>query len=382
MTHLLKTSIINFTAALMIGSLLSGCNAPDPSVGNATPAKQIPESKGVPVIDASDASLPIISINLPTEAEQKRNGECLLLATRDPDSNELHPVHGIYDRAEEHLTFTPSFPLLPNLNYEAVNLLTDRSTSYRWDLPTGDVPTLSISPTLDVLPANHLKFYLSFSEPMQQENPWEYCKLLNITTGEFVGRPFRHTELWNKSGNRLTLWFHPGRQKTGVNLNLEIGPILEPEHEYQLLIDKRWKSLAGTAIGKDTMINFQAGQSDHSQPDPESWDLVLPTAETTDPLTIQFNESLDHALLNNRALKLLIGNTPLSSHQEVWENGQGIYITPLKPWNSETYIIQINPRLEDLAGNSIERPFEVDLNDRNKNLSKAQEITFTIKSED
>ena len=69
---------------------------------------------------------------------------------------------------------------------------------------------------------------------------------------------------------------------------------------------------------------------------------------------------------------------PLESRQEVSQNGLGIRITPQKPWVAGDYDIQINPRLEDLAGNSIERPFEVDLNKETEDHSKAQQITFKI----
>ena len=355
-----------------------GCKDPKPNAGPATPARQLLESNEGPTINASDTAIPVISITMPVKTNTEKNSDYLLLGRRDPQSNELHPVHGTYHRTEDSVSFTPSFPLLPNQDYEAVNLLTNQSTSYRWNSPNGNVPALSISPSHEILPANHLKFYLRFSEPMQQDSPWEHCKLLDVTTGDVVPRPFRHTELWNKSGDRLTVWFHPGRQKTGVNLNVEIGPILEPGHEYQLIINADWASLAGTAIGIDTKINFVAGQPDHSQPDPESWDLIIPLANTREPLTIRFHEPLDYALLNNRALEVVFNERPLDSHQEISKNGLGIRIIPMTPWIAGRYHIQINPRLEDLAGNSIERPFEVDLKKETEDLSKAQRINFTV----
>ena len=378
MSNLSNKTIINFVLTLMIVSLFLGCKDPKPNAGPATPARQLLESNEGPTINASDAAIPVISITMPVKTNPKKNSDYLLLGRRDPQSNELHPVHGTYHRTEDSVSFTPSFPLLPNQDYEAVNLLTNQSTSYRWNSPNGNVPALSISPSHEILPANHLKFYLRFSEPMQQDSPWEHCKLLDVTTGDVVPRPFRHTELWNKSGDRLTVWFHPGRQKTGVNLNVEIGPILEPDHEYQLIINADWPSLAGTAIGIDTKINFVAGQPDHSQPDPESWDLIIPSANTREPLTIRFHEPLDYALLNNRALEVVFNERPLESHQEISKNGLGIRIIPLTPWIAGRYHIQINPRLEDLAGNSIERPFEVDLKKETEDLSKAQRINFTV----
>ena len=213
MSNLSNKTIINFVLTLMIVSLFLGCKDPKPNAGPATPARQLLESNEGPTINASDTAIPVISITMPVKTNTEKNSDYLLLGRRDPQSNELHPVHGTYHRTEDSVSFTPSFPLLPNQDYEAVNLLTNQSTSYRWNSPNGNVPALSISPSHEILPANHLKFYLRFSEPMQQDSPWEHCKLLDVTTGDVVPRPFRHTELWNKSGDRLTVWFSPWAPK-------------------------------------------------------------------------------------------------------------------------------------------------------------------------
>jgi hypothetical protein len=86
----------------------------------------------------------------------------------------------------------------------------------------------AIHPGTDRLPANHLKFYLHFSQPMQQGVFQRHCALLD-QNGKPVVEPFRETELWSADRKRLTLWLHPGRQKTGVNLNDEFGPVLQPD---------------------------------------------------------------------------------------------------------------------------------------------------------
>src|SRR5689334_1054660 len=74
----------------------------------------------------------------------------------------------------------------------------------------------ALYPGAATLPANHLKFYVHFSVPMRQGVFMDYCKLLD-DHGRMVPEPFRETELWSEDGRRLTLWLHPGRQKTGVN---------------------------------------------------------------------------------------------------------------------------------------------------------------------
>lgn len=378
MTNLLTKTIISAFPAWMIVLFLSGCTDAPPHTEPVSSGES-QTTTSVPVIDETDPTTPVISIRLSADSSNQMDQDCLVLGIRTPDSDELSLIHGTYERVAGNLTFTPTFPLLPNQEYEAVNLQTGESNAYQWSVSAGPPPTVTITPSLGTLPANHLKFYLAFSEPMQQDNPWEHCRLRDITIGEFVPRPFRHTELWNRSSDRLTLWFHPGRQKTGVNLNVEIGPILEPGHQYELTLDGDWKSLAGTPIGEDVSIRFSAGPPDHDQPDPESWAFVEPSAGTVSPLAIDFGESLDHALLMNHALEVIDNGKPVESRQEVSTDGKSINIIPTKAWDAKTYTIKINPRLEDLAGNSVERPFEVDLRNSDADQSQATSISFTIK---
>ena len=378
MTNLLTQTIISALPAWMIVLFVSGCTDTPPHTETVS-ASESQTTTSVPVIDKTEPATPVISIRLSVDSINQIDEDCLVLGIRDPDSDELSLVHGIYERVAGNLTFTPTFPLLPNQEYEAVNLRTGESNAYQWSINAGPPPTVTITPSLGNLPANHLKFYLAFSEPMQQDSPWEHCRLRDLTIGEFVPRPFRHTELWNRPSDRLTLWFHPGRQKTGVNLNVEIGPILEPGHLYELILDGDWTSLAGTPLGKHSSIQFRAGPPDHDQPNPETWTLTKPSAGTVSPLIIDFGEALDHALLMNRALEVIDNGNPVESRQEISTDGKSINIIPTKAWAAKSYTIKINPKLEDLAGNSVERPFEVDLRNSNLNQSKATSITFTIK---
>src|SRR6186713_2761613 len=74
----------------------------------------------------------------------------------------------------------------------------------------------AVYPSAATLPANHLKFYIHFSAPMRQGVFLDHCKLLDDHGRMIMTEPFRETELWSEDGKRLTLWLHPGRQKTGV----------------------------------------------------------------------------------------------------------------------------------------------------------------------
>ncbi|MCA9117897.1 MAG: hypothetical protein KDA79_22655, partial [Planctomycetaceae bacterium] len=222
---------------------------------------------------------------------------------------------------------------------------------------------ISIAPTGTLVPANHLKFYITFSEPMQRPGIFGWFRLKNLTTGEDVPRPFRHTELWSADQKQLTLWFHPGRQKTGVNLNVEIGPVLNEGHRYELVISEKWPSERGTALGRNVTKQITAGPADHQQPDLARWKIVPPAAGTRQPLVVQFDEPLDAALIRSQ-LRLsrpdgrpVAGTARSRHHERQWE------FVPRHKWRAGTCRLEAGNVLEDVAGNSLERPFEVDVSE-------------------
>jgi len=222
-------------------------------------------------------------------------------------------------------------------------------------IPSHDV--VRIFPSGDILPANHLKFYIEFPKPMARGEIFEYFSLIESNTDQPVPEPFREVELWDESGRRLTLWFHPGRQKPGVNLNVEIGPILEEGKNYILRVSGDWETESGQLLGDDVQKKFRAGPMDNSQPNPENWQYSLPSAGTTDPLSITFPEPLDFALIP----RTIQTRSESNLHIVHSHNDRFIHFTPATPWKAGEITITIDPKLEDLAGNSIARPFNLDL---------------------
>ncbi len=271
------------------------------------------------------------------------------------------------------LQLIPEFPLLAGQSYEVVfdpaaaAIETDFAR-IRHVYTHGGRPELSqprieaIYPTAGALPANHLKFYLVFSEPMQQgEEIFEHFRLVDLDANRDVPRPFRHTELWSADDRRLTLWFHPGRQKTGVNLNVEIGPILSEGRRYRLVVGGNWKSRAGVQLGDDFTHEFSAMAADHKQPQTSEWKVTAPPAGTNNALLCQLDEPLDWALLASgfqvvdSSNRLVAGEISVDNTQTTWS------FTPEQPWRAGDFSIVVAGYVEDLAGNSLDRPFEVDL---------------------
>lgn len=282
-------------------------------------------------------------------------------------------MSGNYTVAGNQLRFQPSHPLLAGQKYQArfdPNELPApagrraaplaRDYTVPAAAPAAPPRLTAIYPSAATLPANHLKFYLVFSEPMRQGEFLQHLKLLD-TAGREVPEPFRETELWSPDGCRLTLWFHPGRQKTGVNLNVEIGPILEAGGQYQLIISGGWPSQRGTPLGAGVKKLFTAGPADHGRLDENFWRLTAPRAGTREPLRVSFPEPLDWALLQNQLHAETAAGRRVEGQFTIAQNETAWSFTPAQPWGAGAYRLAIGTVLEDLAGNSVAKPFEVDV---------------------
>src|SRR5262249_36179479 len=92
-----------------------------------------------------------------------------------------------------------------------------------------------------------------------------------------------------------------------------------------------------------------------------TWKINRPSANSLRPLLIRFPAPLDHALalrmiqVTDSDSRHVRGQTSLAEEERQWS------FVPEKPWTPGTYRIVVDTSLEDLAGNNIGKPFEVDL---------------------
>ena len=241
-----------------------------------------------------------------------------------------------------------------------------------------------IEPALAELPANHLKFYLHFPGPMERGEVFRYLRLVEIDDdGREVGEvpePFREVELWDETFTRLTLWFHPGRQKPGVNLNVEIGPILEEGKRYRLEISGKWRDESGKAIGEIVAHEFVAGPPDETQPDPSKWKITTKGGF----VRVMTDGPLDPESMRKRVVVRRVGEEEnLASTIE--SDSEGMAIRFDSPLNPGRYRLFVDPQLEDLAGNSVARPFNVDLTKTSETRGTellGAELSFEVPSSD
>lgn len=392
--------------SVAVGS--TGCDSETADIAPSPTAQSAPQIAAIPSDD--DACTVRFSIDLtplPTDVvsdlraapDIEQAFRLHRVAKESVDARD-RSVFSVVQLTDSELTLKPSFPLLAGESYLAVfdpSKAVSQSTagSLRAEL-VYSVPVASVStapeieavyPTASQLPANHLKFYIVFSEPMQQGvEIFDYFQLVDLDTGETVPRPFRHTELWSSDDCRLTLWFHPGRQKTGVNLNVEIGPVLMAGHRYQLLIDRHWESRRGVHFATDHIHEFIAVDADHRQPDIDTWQLEEPYAGTMSPIVCRMKEPLDWALLNSgfrvesSGGEMILGDIHIARGETEWS------FAPIQPWQVGNYTVVVEALVEDLAGNSFERAFEVDVteptsqSDRKSGRREPLRIPFQVRA--
>ena len=357
----------NWGLVLAVALLASGCD----SRPTRSPHAEL-------VVDPLPISLQLTNLPAGVKLDQDQPWQLALRLHHVNSQGQLAPpVAGTYRVVGNRVEFEPAFPLLPGHDYtsqfdpSAIPALVGLTVPLEVHFRTAEDPqqrttprVVAIYPSGDLLPANHLKFYIDFSEPMVQGEIFGFFSLIDRTSGKPVARPFRHTELWSADELRLTLWFHPGRQKIGVNLNVELGAILTEGNRYELRIDPDWTSRKGVPLAEQVVKSFRAGPPDHQQPDPANWKLLhIPASASTEAFVCDMQEPLDWALAH-RVIKIhgplpltaaIPGKVKITTNDRLWG------FTPSQPWTAGRYQLSIGGILEDHAGNSVERPFEVDV---------------------
>ncbi len=272
-----------------------------------------------------------------------------------------------------NIFFKPSFPFSSNLVYE-VFCGNDLITSFTPEKANSERPyVVSVFPVQDTMPENLLKMHIVFSQPMVTGRSYPHIRIKE--NGKVV-KPFLEleSELWNADQTVFTLWLDPGRIKRDLRPNQLYGNPLTKGKKYELEVDALWKDQKGQALkGKFTKI-FVAGTRDENLPSPERWS----THASTNKITVEFNEPLDLLLINHSFT--LWKNEELIPIQTKPISNVGVELIPNKKIVPGVYTIKIDPKLEDLAGNNLLRPFDRDVLQAAP-LTPLTEILFTVQGD-
>ena len=304
-------------------------------------------------------------------AERLASAFAISIDSGDPRKKDRPNMLGNCRVEADSIRFTPRYPFDRGRSYSA----TFRPSA----LPGGSgavlvsihaIPKIhklativtKVTPSTELVPENLLKFYLSFSAPMSRGEVYDRVRLLK-EDGKPVELPFLRLgeELWDPTGTRLTLLIDPGRIKRGLRPREEVGPVLEAGRRYTLAIDRGWPDADGEPLARDFRKSFRAGPADEAQPDPKTWTMARPSASTRDPFVLTFPEPLDRGLLASALTLVDPKGEPVDGRLEIVSDETRWEFRPDAAWVEGDYQLLIDADLEDLAGNSILRPFEVDV---------------------
>lgn len=336
-----------------------------------------------------------LTVNL---IENDGKSALLVQGVSDPDSvavkvwldsaniNSDPPMMGKLSKVENGLLFVPRFPFKPNTKLN-VGVQTDpklKPDNFMVSTSKKEQSTCAVNavyPSSNELPENILKFYVQFATPMRKGDIYDFIRIREVD-GDDVELPFLQLEqeLWSRDSCRLTLLLDPGRIKRGLKPREEMGPIFVAGRTYELVIDKRWPNSEGVELGKDHVKQFLATEEDRTQPDPQQWQQVVPEAGSQDALRLDFLESLDRSMLPNSISIVDADETVLAGEVVISENETCWSFVPKDSWQAGRYRYIIDKNLEDIAGNSIGRPFDVDLSQQSE-TSTPQKIVreFDVK---
>jgi hypothetical protein len=221
---------------------------------------------------------------------------------------------------------------------------------------------VQIYPTAARLPSNLLRLYLVFDRPMSTGEARAHLRLLD-NAGRTVERAFLQLEeeLWDASGRRLTVLFDPGRIKRGLRANLESGPPLLEGRRYTLVIDAGWRDAGGRPLAASVSKVFETIAPDRAAPVADQWTIETPAAGTETPLVLRFPEVLDRALLSSAIVVVDAGGETVHGDIDVLRGEQTWTFTPACAWRQGLYSLRVSSELEDVAGNSLRRVFDAEM---------------------
>ena len=311
----------------------------------------------------------------------------LISAANDPSikvvlaNGNKRAILGKFSAENSGLLFEPLIPLTPGLSY---HILENNQLIGQVIVPLNPnekAPELvAIYPLLDTLPENLLKLYVHFSKPMRSGESLQFIHLLDKKQ-DTLRNVFLNLqpELWDTTGTVLTLWLDPGRIKRGLTLNRALGNPLKMNETYHLVVSAAWKGQNGLNLAQTYRKTFVAGKRDELAPDLKQWQLQLPKVGTTALLWVKTQESLDHYLLSESIGIVDQNNIPVKGEIRLGKKDDQVVFFPVKPWKAQRYRLQVDARLEDLAGNNLNRVFDRDITKSKSRAKSYYELGFELK---
>ena len=283
----------------------------------------------------------------------------------------LQPSAGRFEVGPDAVRFFPRFPFVPGTAYSL--LVTSAESGYesaeQWSIerpPRPARPTTAVAtfyPTADTVPLNLLKLYIYFTAPMSEGWALRSIHVRRADNGEPLENVFLQAEpeLWDQDRQRLTMLLDPGRIKRGLAPHEEVGYPLIESVPIVVSVDPTFRDAAGQPLAVGWEQRYEVGPALRARIDPSTWRREAPKAGSKGGLTVSFGRPLDHALLEHSLRVLDSRGTSVLGYAYGGPGEWCWWFEPEGPWEPGLYALEVDPRLEDLSGNSVIRVFDRDL---------------------
>jgi len=286
-------------------------------------------------------------------------------------------IIGSFKEDSTHISFVPLVPFDLETPYTILN----NDNVYVFEVNKSEINTsmkvVEIYPNSKLVPANILKWYIKFSNPVNPVKIYEHIHFLD-ENGKEIDRAILNlgAPLISDDGTLLTIWIEPGRQKRMLGPHQHLGSVFKPFKHYTLYIDNTLKDKDGITIEKSINHNFTTSESDRIKPSISEWEVKPLQTNTRQPLEILINESLDFGSLYD-AISIVTNSSKINGELNFDSQKNKIYFTPESNWEKGIYLIKIDPFLEDLAGNNLKHLFDRPIH-KNKKEDSTKEFSITV----
>jgi hypothetical protein len=206
-----------------------------------------------------------------------------------------------------------------------------------------------VSPAGESVPANLLRIELRLDAPLNRPLDMRRVRLLDQHGAE-IPAPFLDLALPSLDGRTITLLLHPGRIKTDVRLNVDLGPALQAGQRVVLLIDD-------PQLPAPVRKEWSVTADQRSRIDPQAWLITAPAAGTRAPLRVAAV-----GLLQSSAQSWIgiadVQSRKLAGQARLSEDGTNWQFIPTQAWRAGRHTLRVHPALEDAAGNRVCAAFE------------------------
>ena len=121
-----------------------------------------------------------------------------------------------------------------------------------------------------------------------------------------------------RAHTRFTAFLDPGRVKSGILPNKQMGRALDAGRTVTLVISRDWRDEHGLPLKDEYRRVLKVGPPVKTPLDPRSWRIQPPSAGSRSALVVTFQQPLDHGLLM-RALGVTRNGEPFAGDVTIGE---------------------------------------------------------------